>query len=592
MLKFKRLIADSILIAKKELLQLWRDKASLIFTFLIPVTIMAAFTFAIPKAQSQVNLQIGVYDADKTSLSTNIIGVLNNSNLEVKYTAESFENLKNMVELGKIAGAVVIPRGFTQALERLNFMNLTVIVDNSKRDVLNVLLSNIQKNSNQLIQVFKDYLKDAVVENITDIHRLLYDLRDNASTAALLVYGIPAVYISGNSSIGLDGWEQLYLNYKTQIEAGLITIYQINNFANESSYLYLQTILSSYPSEIREWALNYLQIFHYNWNATFVNAYPTESEVYSVLPRFRGESVLSLITLNYLNSTLSNSELNLFYNVYLNFSLSNWNNTALIDRFILQYATQNLSLSTSLIEDIYNLGVNPTEDGLNTVADNFLNNVFSNQVNQIGVNEEKIGGDIESGVATGIMVLGFALIFSCFDDIAGAMAREREKGTMPRLFLTPMNKLSFFLGKTISSITLTLMRATILLLMYLYLLGGVMVGSLLLFYLISIMIAILTISLGFVISARDISSRGVIILEIALMVPLIFFTGILMPKELMPPIAQIFQEYLPYWYTNDALRRVVLLGQGLEYIGFNLIVVAVSSLILFALAAVLTKRSI
>ncbi len=591
MLKFN-LIADSILIAKKELIQLWRDKASLIFTFLIPITIMAAFTFAIPKAYSQVTLQIGVYDADKTSLSDNMVTVLNASNLEVKYTAESFESLKGMVEEGRIAGAVMIPAGFADALKHGELMNLTVIVDNSKREVLTILLSDIQKKSGQLLQVFKDYLRDSVLENITSLHQQLYDFKDNISLAVFLVYGIPAVYISGNSSIGVKGWEQFYSDYKAQIEAGLITIYDVNNFANQSVYTYLHAVLSNYPSEIQAWALGYLELFHYNWNITFTNPYPSQSEVYSVIPRFRGESVLSLVTAGYINSTLSNSELNLFYNVYSNFSLSTWNDTSSLDGFIIRYAAKNLSLNETLIEKIYSLGAHPSEDDINRVVDDVLNTMFNSQSNLIGVNEVKIGGDIESGVATGIMVLGFALIFSCFDDIAGAMAREREKGTMPRLFLTPMNKLSFFLGKTIASITLTLVRATILLLMYLYVLGGVMVGSILLFYLISIMIAILTISLGFVISARNISSRGVIILEIALMVPLIFFTGILMPKELMPPIAQTFQELLPYWYTNDALRRVALLGQGLEYIGFNLIIAAVSSIILFTIAAILTKRSI
>ncbi|MEM2109458.1 MAG: ABC transporter permease [Candidatus Odinarchaeota archaeon] len=435
-------------------------------------------------------------------------------------------------------------------------------------------------------------MRDNVLDNVTRIHQQLYDLKNNVSITAFMIYGIPAIYISGNASGGLNGWEQYYSTYSDQIEAGLITIYEANGYANQSTYMYLQMALSSYPAEMQIWALEYHQLFYYHWNYTFTTPYPTPSEVFSIIPKYRGESVISLITPAYLNSTLSDGQLNLFYNVYSFFSLTEWNETSLIDQFVLQYAFQNIAGDMDLISEIYNLGDNTTLTELSNIAENILDEIFNGQENMLSIYEDNIGVDIESGVATGIMVLGFALIFSCFDDIAGAMAREREKGTMPRLFLTPMNKLSFFLGKTIASITLTLLRATILLLMYLYILGGVIVGNIALFYLIAIMIAILTISLGFAISARNISSRGVIILEIAIMVPLIFFTGILMPKELMPPIAQTFQEYLPYWYTNDALRRVVLLGQGLEYIGFNLLVAAVSSLVLFTIAAILTKRSI
>ncbi|MEM2109459.1 MAG: ABC transporter permease [Candidatus Odinarchaeota archaeon] len=106
---------------------------------------MAAFTFAIPKTQSQINLAIGLYDADKTKLSNDMLVVFNNSNLQVKYTAESYEELKNMVERGVIAAAIMIPEGFTASLEKKDFMNLTVIVDNSKREISSVLLTNIQK---------------------------------------------------------------------------------------------------------------------------------------------------------------------------------------------------------------------------------------------------------------------------------------------------------------------------------------------------------------------------------------------------------------------------------------------------------------
>ncbi|MHA1238864.1 MAG: ABC transporter permease [Candidatus Odinarchaeia archaeon] len=587
----RKILIDSALIAKKELIQLWRDKASLFFTFLIPIAIMAAFTVATPKIQSEVTLTIGVYDADNTSLSNNLIQTLNSSNLNILYVADSRQELQNMIEKGEIAAAIVIPSGFTESIENGTYINLIAIMDNSKQQIKDVLLSNMQDLSDEILNTLKDHMRSIVSENISELHDTLYDFRDNVSDAAFIVYGVPAIYIWGNSSAGVEGWEQKYQTYKTQVETGLLTIYEVNGYANKSTYLFLQQALVNRTTEEQNWILGYHQTFYVNWNATFPNSNSSYEEVYSVTPRYRGEDVISNVAPTYFNSTLTGEEREFFYQIFLNFSLSTWNDSNAIDTFVLQTFYQNESLSKDLVAKVYNLGPTPSQEDFENLTNEILDDLLGNGESTVSLTTEEIAGDIEHGVTAGIMVLGLAIVFSCFDDIAGAMAREREKGTMHRLFLTPMNRISFFLGKTIASVILTSLRATVLLLMYLYLLGGVMKGSIVLFYLIAIMIAILTISLGFVISARNISSRGVIILEIAILVPLIFFTGLIVPKELMPPLAKSFVDYLPYWYGNDALRRVALLGQGLEYINFDLMVLGVSSIILFAIAAILMKRN-
>jgi len=589
--KLRKILIDSALIAKKELIQLWRDKASLFFTFLIPIAIMAAFTVATPKIQSEVTLTIGVYDADNTSLSNNLIQTLNSSNLNILYVADSRQELQNMIEKGEIAAAIVIPSGFTESIENGTYINLIAIMDNSKQQIKDVLLSNMQDLSDEILNTLKDHMRSIVSENISELHDTLYDFRDNVSDAAFIVYGVPAIYIWGNSSAGVEGWEQKYQTYKTQVETGLLTIYEVNGYANKSTYLFLQQALVNRTTEEQNWILGYHQTFYVNWNATFPNSNSSYEEVYSVTPRYRGEDVISNVAPTYFNSTLTGEEREFFYQIFLNFSLSTWNDSNAIDTFVLQTFYQNESLSKDLVAKVYNLGPTPSQEDFENLTNEILDDLLGNGESTVSLTTEEIAGDIEHGVTAGIMVLGLAIVFSCFDDIAGAMAREREKGTMHRLFLTPMNRISFFLGKTIASVILTSLRATVLLLMYLYLLGGVMKGSIVLFYLIAIMIAILTISLGFVISARNISSRGVIILEIAILVPLIFFTGLIVPKELMPPLAKSFVDYLPYWYGNDALRRVALLGQGLEYINFDLMVLGVSSIILFAIAAILMKRN-
>jgi len=214
---------------------------------------------------------------------------------------------------------------------------------------------------------------------------------------------------------------------------------------------------------------------------------------------------------------------------------------------------------------------------------------------KVTINRESVtpsGIELSGRAAISSIVMGIALVYSCFDDIAGAMARERERGTLSRLFLTPISRWSIFLGKTLSSILLTQFRTTILLAILVFYLQTPVIGNPLLIYLITSLIATTTIALGFAISTRPISGRSVVILEFALMVPLLFLTGVLRPLEMMPKATRWIAELIPYTYGNDALRRVILLGQGFEFIWVNLAILAAYSMLLFAVAAVILKRKI
>jgi ABC-2 type transport system permease protein len=188
--------------------------------------------------------------------------------------------------------------------------------------------------------------------------------------------------------------------------------------------------------------------------------------------------------------------------------------------------------------------------------------------------------------------MGIALVFGCFDDAAGSMARERERGTFSRLLLTPINRLSIFMGKTISSMILTLVRTSLLLLFLFYYLNVTIAGSLVLVYLIALLIDVTTVALGFAISSRAKSTRSVVIAQIAIMIPLIFLTGVLRPPEEMPEYARPLVDAIPYTWANDAFRRVVNLGQGIQFIFGDIVILLGATIILFAIAAILMKRSI
>jgi ABC-2 type transport system permease protein len=186
--------------------------------------------------------------------------------------------------------------------------------------------------------------------------------------------------------------------------------------------------------------------------------------------------------------------------------------------------------------------------------------------------------------------LGMIAILGAFDDIVNAISRERERGTFPRLALSPVSMFAVYTGKMLATVVLTVLR-TVLMLVIFALDGLVIRGNLLLIFLTTILIAVFTLSLGLAISARIRGSATLTVLEIAMTFPLFMLAGTMSSPLLLAPGGRAIAASLPWTYGNDALRRIMYLGTGLNVAGGDLLVLFVSSLILMPLALILSKRT-
>lgn len=186
--------------------------------------------------------------------------------------------------------------------------------------------------------------------------------------------------------------------------------------------------------------------------------------------------------------------------------------------------------------------------------------------------------------------LGIIVTLGAFDDIVNAISRERERGTFPRLVLTPVNMLAIFSGKMVANVVLTVFR-TGLMLIILSLKGVVINGDLILIFLTTILIGIFTLSLGLVISSKVRSSSTLTVLEIAMTFPLFTLAGTGQSPMLLAPAGKAIALALPWSYGTDALRRVMFLGLGLPAIGGDLLILSVCTIILLPVALKLSTRT-
>jgi ABC-2 type transport system permease protein len=186
--------------------------------------------------------------------------------------------------------------------------------------------------------------------------------------------------------------------------------------------------------------------------------------------------------------------------------------------------------------------------------------------------------------------LGMIAILGAFDDIVNAISRERERGTFPRLSLSPVSLFAVYTGKMFATVVLTVLRTALMLVIFT--LDGIVIrGNLLLIFLTTILIAVFTLSLGLAISARIRGSATLTVLEIAMTFPLFSLAGTTNSPLLLAPGGRSIAASLPWTYGNDALRRIIYLGTGLNVIASDLLVLFVSSLVLMPVALILSKRT-
>ncbi len=134
-MKFLRIKA----IAKKELIQIWRDPLSLALAFMMPVLLLLIFGYAI--SLDVDNLTTIIYDADRSSTSRELIDEFTASGyFTVVRFADSQREIDTYLDTGKALVAVSIPMDFAKTIRTGGVAQLQIIVDGSDSNTATIAL--------------------------------------------------------------------------------------------------------------------------------------------------------------------------------------------------------------------------------------------------------------------------------------------------------------------------------------------------------------------------------------------------------------------------------------------------------------------
>lgn len=183
------------------------------------------------------------------------------------------------------------------------------------------------------------------------------------------------------------------------------------------------------------------------------------------------------------------------------------------------------------------------------------------------------------GVMTIILMLVSAMMTSI------SITREKEMGTMEVLLVSPIKPFQVVIGKVFPYVFLSIINATIILLLGVLVFKMPIEGSLFLLALESILFIITALSLGILISTIAQSQQTAMMFSLAgLMLPVIILSGFIFPISSMPLPLQIISNIIPAKWFIIIIKAIMLKGatihtiwkETLILIGMTVLFIAIS----------------
>lgn len=182
-------------------------------------------------------------------------------------------------------------------------------------------------------------------------------------------------------------------------------------------------------------------------------------------------------------------------------------------------------------------------------------------------------------------IMGMLLMLICAMMTSVSIVREKERGTMEVLLVSPVKPLYIMIAKTVPYFVLSIFILISILLISKFILAVPIEGSVITILAVSLLYIVLALALGMLISV--VSQTQVVALLISgmlLIMPSTMLSGMIYPIESMPAVIQYISTIVPTrWYVS-AIKKVMIMGVGVNMIYEELIIMLGMTLLFLGIA--------
>lgn len=177
-------------------------------------------------------------------------------------------------------------------------------------------------------------------------------------------------------------------------------------------------------------------------------------------------------------------------------------------------------------------------------------------------------------------IVGILLTITMTLITSTAIVKERERGTLEQLIVTPISRTSLMLGKLVPFVLVGYVQMSVILTLGVTFFDIPIMGSLGLLYALALVFIVASLGVGLLISTVARSQLQAMQLSFFFMLPNILLSGYIFPRAAMPEPAQWVGAILPLTWFLDILRGVLLKGVGMRDLWTQLGVLTVSAFVL------------
>jgi ABC-2 type transport system permease protein len=173
-----------------------------------------------------------------------------------------------------------------------------------------------------------------------------------------------------------------------------------------------------------------------------------------------------------------------------------------------------------------------------------------------------------------------------------SIVRERERGTIEQLIVTPIRNWELVLAKIIPYILVSFADMILILLIGTFWFHVPIRGSLLLLFAMTGLYLLPTLGLGLLISTFARTQQQAQLMTMPILLPAMMLSGFIFPVASLPVFLQLVGDLFPLTYFIYILRSIVIKGVGLQMIMPQTIALAIFSVVLLGAAALRFRKKL
>src|SRR5467141_1088413 len=181
---------------------------------------------------------------------------------------------------------------------------------------------------------------------------------------------------------------------------------------------------------------------------------------------------------------------------------------------------------------------------------------------------------------TAILLLNVTTFLTAF-----SIVREKERGTLEQLFVTPVRPMGLLFGKLLPYLFIGFTELCAIVTFMRFVFQVPIHGNVFLLGLFSLPYLFVSLSIGILVSSKANSQSEAIQLAFLTFLPSIFFSGYIFPRETMPVVFYVISYFIPASYYINITRGIILRGAGLSHLWLDGLALYAMGSILLLLAA-------